>query len=97
ILALVPFILLSFLYVFDEVNSFISRPLISEGIYAAITPAATVLPVVSRNWRRVGLADPNDESLFGIDLLSLRRKLRLSCANKPRCEPSEHKLWSQNN
>src|SRR5262249_32900960 len=53
---------------------FITRPLISEGIYAAITPAATVLPVVSRNWRRAGFGNSDDKSLFDIDLLSSRGK-----------------------
>ena len=47
-----PFMVLSFLSGGGEVNSFISRPLIPEGMYAAITPPATVLPVVRRNWRR---------------------------------------------
>jgi len=53
-LGLLLFIWLSFLFGRGEVNSFISRPLISEGLYAAITPAATVLLVVKRNWRRFG-------------------------------------------
>jgi hypothetical protein len=53
-LGLVSFILLSFLYGSGEVNSLISRPL------CAITPAATVLPVVKRNWRRFGRGDPGE-------------------------------------
>ncbi|PWT77968.1 MAG: hypothetical protein C5B58_15980 [Acidobacteria bacterium] len=55
-LGLVPFILLSFLSVCGEVNSFISR------LLCAITPAATVLPVVKRNWRRFGRGDPGEPS-----------------------------------
>jgi hypothetical protein len=53
-LGLVSFILFSFLYGSGEVNSLISRPL------CAITPPATVLPVVKRNWRRFGRGDPGE-------------------------------------
>jgi hypothetical protein len=55
-LGLVPFILLSFLSGCGEVNPFISRPL------CAITPAATVLPLVKRNWRRFGRGDSKERS-----------------------------------
>src|SRR5262249_27981561 len=54
-----PFILLSFLYGCCEVNSFISRP------PCAITPAAAVLPVVKRNWRRFGRGDSGEGDSFG--------------------------------
>jgi hypothetical protein len=47
----VPFILPSFSYGCGEANLFISRPL------GAITPAAIVLPMVKRNWRRFGHSD----------------------------------------
>src|SRR6266852_9687082 len=53
-LGLVSFILLSFLYGCGEVNWFITRPL------CAITPAATVLPLVNRNWRRFGRGDSGE-------------------------------------
>jgi hypothetical protein len=55
-LGFVPFILLSFLYGCDEVKPLISRPL------CANTPAAIVLPVVKRNWRRFGRGDPAERS-----------------------------------
>jgi hypothetical protein len=55
-LGLVSFIVLSFLYGRGEVNSFISRPL------GAITAAASVLPVVKRNWRRFGRGNSGERS-----------------------------------
>jgi hypothetical protein len=55
-LGLVPFILLSFLSGCGDVNPGISRPL------CAITPAATVLPLAKRNWRRFGLGDSKERS-----------------------------------
>src|SRR5258708_18397335 len=36
------------------------------GAYAAITPAATVLPAVNRNWRRFGCLDAGNRSSFSI-------------------------------
>jgi hypothetical protein len=65
-LGLVPFILLSFLYGCNEVNSLISRPLIREGLCALITPVATVLPVVRRNWRRFGCSSFEEGLSFSI-------------------------------
>src|SRR5262245_7046711 len=47
-LGLVPFILLCLLSDSCEVNSFVSRPLIPEGMDVAITPLATMPPVVKR-------------------------------------------------
>jgi hypothetical protein len=56
-LGLVPFILLSFSYGCGEGKlPFISRPL------GAITPAATVLPMVKRNWRRFDRGDLGERS-----------------------------------
>jgi|SRR5215469_3534286 len=74
-LGLVPFISLSFLYGCGEVNSFIGLPLISEGLYAAITPAATVLLVVKRNWRRFGCSSFDEGLSFSI-VDDLGRELR---------------------
>src|SRR5215469_8133062 len=74
-LALVPFILLSFLFGCNEVNSFISRLLISEDIYAAIMPAATVPLVVKRNWRRFGCSSFEGGLSFSI-VNALGRELR---------------------
>src|SRR5215467_2230154 len=73
-LGLVAFILLSFFCGCNEVNSFISRPLSSEGIYAAITPAATVLLVVKRNWRRFGCSGFEERLSFSMvdDLAGVR-------------------------
>ena len=48
--------LISFLYGCGELNWFVSRPL------CAITPAATVLQVVKRNWRRFGCGDSGEGS-----------------------------------
>src|SRR5262249_11830867 len=53
-LGLVPFILFSFLAGCDEVIWLISRP------GCAITPAASVLPVVKRNWRRLARGDSRE-------------------------------------
>jgi hypothetical protein len=61
-LALASFIFLSFLYGCGEANSLIMRPLTPEGVYVAITPPATVLPVVRRNWRRFGRGDSGERS-----------------------------------
>src|SRR5262249_31948771 len=68
-LSLVPFILLSFWDGCGEVNSFISRP------PCAITPAATALPVVKRNWRRFGRGDSGERSRYfmAVCLTSCRR------------------------
>src|SRR5262249_9176140 len=61
-LGLVPFILSSLLSDCCEVNAFVSRPLIPEGMCAAITLPTTVLPVVRRNWRRFGRGDSGERS-----------------------------------
>jgi hypothetical protein len=77
-LGLLPVILLSFLYGCGEVNSFISRPL------CAITPAATVLPVVKRNWRRFGRGDPAERFvMFNCGLPHLKARKRRAVQPSP--------------
>lgn len=45
----------------------------SAGMYA-ITPAATALAVVKRDWRRFGFGNPMAARSSNIDLFSFRRK-----------------------
>lgn len=55
-------------------RSFSELDVASAGVYAAITPAATALRVVKRNWRRFGFGNSGGRPFFDIDLPSLRRK-----------------------
>src|SRR5262249_37598149 len=48
------------------------------GTYAAMTPAATVLPVVNRNCRRVGFGKSGDKSHFGIYISFVSAKLTIA-------------------
>src|SRR5262249_61220312 len=52
------------------------------GTYPAMSPAATVPPVVNRNCRRVGSGNSVEESLFDIDLLNLSDLPRALCCRR---------------